>query len=140
MNLDSLLIKNVDTMEDKIQPDVWIEEMEDGTTTAATGIESVMPNGEKLQQVSKEKFALIRNSPEDCIYRGFGERTIGMVLYNLWDNNVEVPNETNHVQYNKGYMHALADVKRILLGGDNFPGDLENQSLSKQNEQSGESS
>jgi len=124
-------------MEDQIEPDVWIEAMEDGTTTSATAINSVMPNGEKLQQVSKEKFALIRNSPEDCIYRGFEERTIGLTLYRLWDENVEIPNETDNVHYNKGYMHALADVKKKLLGGDNFPGQLKDLSFSKQNEQEG---
>ena len=54
----------------------------------------------------------------------FDGSEIGQVLYRLWDTNVEVPNETEHTQYNKGYMHALAHVKKQVFGGDNFPGEL----------------
>jgi len=60
--------------------DVWIEARDDGEATSATGVRSVMPNGEGLQQVGKEKFALICNTPEDYIYRGFEERTLEQVI------------------------------------------------------------
>lgn len=120
---------------EKLKPDVWIEAKDSGEVTSAAAIQSVMPAGEKLQQISKKNFATMRNTPDEYIYRGYEERKIGKVLYNLWDENVEIPNETDNVQYNKGYMHALADVKKHILGGDNFPGELENLSLSKRNEQ-----
>jgi hypothetical protein len=60
--------------------DVWIEARDDGEATSATGVRSVMPNGEELQQVGKEKFALICNTPEEYIYRGFEERTVKQVI------------------------------------------------------------